>query len=966
MEGQTLSHYRILERLGGGGMGVVYKALDTHLDRHVALKLLPPELAHDDDRERFVLEAKAASALDHPNICTIHDIDETPDGQMFIAMAHYEGETLKKRIERGPLPIVEALDIAIQVARGLEKAHESGIVHRDIKPANLMITKDGLVKIVDFGIAKLLGVTGRTQTGTMLGTVSYMSPEQLEGEDADQQSDVWSLGAVLYEMLTGQRPFRGESNWAVIAAISTGEPELPSSLRPGIPIETERIVTRALEKARESRYGSVAEFLQEAGLADVNLTRPDATSASPTGVWRTLLTSRLAIPTLLLVLAVGIWGVWSRRADAQWARAVAIPEIIRLVEGDEYSEAYALAEEAERYVPDDPILVGLWPQLSRNRRFVTTPPGADVYYKLYDEPEEEWISLGQTPLEGVRMPRGVLRIRIDREGFEPTNYVMSTHWEGEDPAFANIGLVAVEDATTGLTRVPLQEELWLELNGLTTHEVLRLPSYEIGTYEVTNAQFKEFVAAGGYGDERYWEHEFVRDGQVLSRQAAMGEFRDATGRPGPFTWEGGTYPAGQEGYPVRGISWYEAAAYAKFKGQSLPTAVHWVGAASPRMATDLVPFSNFGGEGPALTGSNEGMSWFGIYDVAGNVKEWVWNAVSSTEDRYILGGSWVDQTYKFFEIDYRHAFDRSADNGFRVAAYEDIDEIAELTLPIDPVTRDYREEAPVSDEIFEAYSNEYAYDATPFNEVRELVQDGSGRWVREQVTIDGAYDNQRLVLHLFLPQGIEPPYQTVVYFPGSDAISTPSVDSYDQTLYDFLVLSGRAVLFPVYDGTFERGNDRTLTFPDETAAYRDWIVHMVNDARRAVDYLMTRSEIQEEGLAYVGFSWGGQMGPLMLAMDPRFSAAVFVAGGLWNGRQLPQADPFNFAPRVSAPVLMVNGIEDAVFPSETSQKPLFNLLGSEEKYHSEIQAGHGISGTHRSQVVRETLEWLDRHLGPVN
>ena len=205
-----------------------------------------------------------------------------------------------------------------------------------------------------------------------------------------------------------------------------------------------------------------------------------------------------------------------------------------------------------------------------------------------------------------------------------------------------------------------------------------------------------------------------------------------------------------------------------------------------------------------------------------------------------------------------------------------------------------------------------------------------------------------------------------MYFPGSDAISTPSVDSYDQTLYDFLVLSGRAVLFPVYDGTFERGNDRTLTFPDETAAYRDWIVHMVNDARRAVDYLMTRSEIQEEGLAYVGFSWGGQMGPLMLAMDPRFSAAVFVAGGLWNGRQLPQADPFNFAPRVSAPVLMVNGIEDAVFPSETSQKPLFNLLGSEEKYHSEIQAGHGISGTHRSQVVRETLEWLDRHLGPVN
>ena len=202
MEGQTVSHYRVLEKLGGGGMGVVYKALDTHLDRHVALKLLPPELTRDDDaRGRFVLEAKAASALDHPSICTIYDIDETPDGQMFIAMGYYDGETLKERIGRGPLPVAEALDIAIQMAKGLAEPHSADIVHRDIKPANVMLTKNGLVKIVDFGIAKLLGVTGPTQTGTTLGTVSYMSPEQVAGENADQQSDVWALGAVLYEML---------------------------------------------------------------------------------------------------------------------------------------------------------------------------------------------------------------------------------------------------------------------------------------------------------------------------------------------------------------------------------------------------------------------------------------------------------------------------------------------------------------------------------------------------------------------------------------------------------------------------------------------------------------------------------------------------------------------------------------------------------------------------------------------
>ncbi|MEA2694775.1 MAG: eukaryotic-like serine/threonine-protein kinase [Acidobacteriota bacterium] len=257
-QSDSVSHFRILERLGRGGMGVVYRAVDLRLERTVALKFLAPDrAASEDDRRRFLREARAASALEHPNICTLYEIGEAENGQLFLAMAFCEGETLARRIERGPLPLSLAVDLAAQVAAGLEAAHEKGIVHRDVKPGNLMVTPGGRAKIVDFGIARRADQTVLTSAGTALGTTVYMSPEQLRGEPVDRRTDLWALGVVLYEMVTGEIPFDG-TEAEVVAAILNRTPRPMGARRPGVPEALERIVARALAKPRDRRYASAA------------------------------------------------------------------------------------------------------------------------------------------------------------------------------------------------------------------------------------------------------------------------------------------------------------------------------------------------------------------------------------------------------------------------------------------------------------------------------------------------------------------------------------------------------------------------------------------------------------------------------------------------------------------------------------------------------------------------------------
>ena len=262
--GSTISHYKILSKLGEGGMGVVYKAIDTKLQRPVALKFLPSNsLGNEEAKARFLREARAAAALQHPNICTVHEIDEV-DGRTFIAMAYLEGEELTKRIEKGPLSVERLLDIAIQVARGLQEAHSKGVVHRDIKPANIMLTTTGQAVLMDFGLAQVAAEASKlTREGTTVGTSAYMSPEQTSGEKVDHRTDIWALGVVHYEMATGQVPFQGHYEQAILYSILHEAPKPITALRTGVPPDLERITNKCLAKRAEERYQTVSDLLAD-------------------------------------------------------------------------------------------------------------------------------------------------------------------------------------------------------------------------------------------------------------------------------------------------------------------------------------------------------------------------------------------------------------------------------------------------------------------------------------------------------------------------------------------------------------------------------------------------------------------------------------------------------------------------------------------------------------------------------
>jgi dienelactone hydrolase len=363
------------------------------------------------------------------------------------------------------------------------------------------------------------------------------------------------------------------------------------------------------------------------------------------------------------------------------------------------------------------------------------------------------------------------------------------------------------------------------------------------------------------------------------------------------------------------------------------------------------------------------MNAFGTYDMAGNVREWCWN--ETKDGRVIRGGAWDDATYMMSYVSQAPAFDRSPKNGFRCALYPDRSKIPEKAFePFTVVTTEFPKQKPVPDSVFQVYKEQFAYDKSNLDAKVESRKESSGDWIQEQVTIAAAYGRERLPLHLFLPKRSSPPYQAVVYFPGSGSVSLPSSKDLEryrefEALLSFIVKSGRAVVYPIYKGTFERREDAITAIHGGAATrqYTEYAIQLVKDFRKCVDYLETRPDVDSKKLAYLGYSWGGLVAPLIIANEERVRASVLLVGG-YRQRTRPEVDELNYMPRVRIPTLMLNGKYDMAFPFDTTVKPMFDLLGT-PKEHKRLIVYEWDHFVPHNELVKETLAWLDRYLGPV-
>ena len=682
----------------------------------------------------------------------------------------------------------------------------------------------------------------------------------------------------------------------------------------------------------------------------------------------------------VILVGAGIGGIWGYTlySSLRWSQHVALPEIARRIEVNDYYGAFELASEVERRVGVTPVLDPVWGAISANASFETEPVGAVVSYRRYDDADAPWTQLGKTPIPPTRVPRGVLLFQIERAGYVTQTFarVASTsfdpgtiyHWHSRfvlEPFDAKQGdVVPVQGGRFG--QVPL--------GSIPVDSAYELERFFIDRTEVRNVDYQAFVLADGYSNPAFWTEPFVDGDRILSFEEAMRRFVDATGRPGPASWIAGRFPEGRADYPVGGISWYEAMAYARFRNRQVPTLYHWSAAALPQveaiepLAPALAEQSNLDSTGPLPVGSTSGLSMAGAVDMFGNVAEWVSTARGENE-RFILGLGWPDPSYMAAIGSGASPWSRLPSQGVRLATYPSRKLDESLFAKIDVQDIDYETLDLLSAKALHVLEGVVRDQAPPASFIEHELTLPDGTQVT-RVELRSVYDDILPVL-LLKPDDIEQPYQAIIWFGGLNAIryrDNTSLYRFDLRVARFLSESGRMLVVPIWTGTFERNDGSSLRrFISDPTQRNEMISTWASDLRLVMDHLDGRDDVEHGNVALIGLSSGAFISPMLAIGDDRFSTIMLWGGGFTRSLSQNTSEAIrniSVVRHTTLPVLMLNGRHDPLFPLEL-QQTYFRMLGTpaEHKRHVVYDAGH--LSWPRGDFVRENLDWLDHYLGPV-
>ena len=652
-----------------------------------------------------------------------------------------------------------------------------------------------------------------------------------------------------------------------------------------------------------------------------------------------------------------------------WVNSYMLPQVKDYLSEDDNVSAWLTSSKINSFAPFFSSISNDSDDISALAEIKTQQDGVSISWRAYAS-NDEWRLIGRSPIQPLRLPRGILQFKLEKEGYE-TSYFSSSNpslklynspvefgWSLEP-----INIQPQGSIPPGMTYIQGGNFI-PALTGAGVDPVYLHPFY-IDKFEVTNKDFKGFMDAGGYSNSQYWvEMDFIQDGVSLSFEQAQEIMIDSTGMTGPAGWEVGTYLQGTENKPVTGISWYEALAYARYKGNILPPMYHWAKAAFPPdeiispISPKLLKTSNFSREKIKDIGQGEGA--YGTFDMAGNAKEWVWNIFGGRG--LTLGGAFDEPTYLASQTAPQPRMDRSLKNGFRTARLINPRDLNPFGDPIETqAPKDLSFYKPMNDEVFKVYSRSFEVDSSKPKSKVIYVDDSHPIWIKERISIEVGYNEEMMDMLIFKPKNSFGPSSPVVIHPGSNYYSTPpEIDDINPGEFslDFLIKSGKTLVWPAWKGSLNR-MPATRSGGDRMRDFRNLYIAWVSDTDKTLDYLETRNDVDTDNIFYLGMSYGALFNTHTLLFENRYKGAILYVGGVFPTYP-PLVDGINHMPRIDTPFLMLNGEQDYLVPKSAAMY-FYQSTGTPEKDKKIVFYDSGHWPLPRNQMIKETLDFIKKY-----